>query len=56
MQKTLIATAVALLMAAPAMAQTLDMMLPSLTWPDDGVTVSTKGCDAAATTVCTPQK
>lgn len=53
MKKTLIASIVALMLAAPAMAQSLDTMLLTLTWPDDGVTVSTKGCDAKAA-VCVP--
>lgn len=54
MKKTLIASAAALLLAAPAMAQSLDTLFPRLTWPDEGVTVSTKGCEPAA--VCVPAK
>lgn len=53
MKKTLIASFAALMLAAPAMAQSLDTLLPTLTWPDDGVTVSTKDCDAKPA-VCVP--
>ena len=51
MKKTLIASLAALLLAAPAMALSLDTMLPTLTWPEDGVTASTKDC--APTAACT---
>lgn len=51
MKKTLIASVAALLLAAPAMALSMDMMLPRLTWPEDGVTISTKGCEPAAVCV-----
>ncbi len=47
MKKTLIASVAALLLATPAMAQSLDILFPRLTWPED-VTVSTKGCEPAA--------
>ncbi len=51
------ATLAALMLAAlPAQAQTLGTMLPSLTWPEDTVTSSTKGCDTPAVAVCTLQK
>ncbi|GAB1361930.1 hypothetical protein MASR1M32_11660 [Rhodobacter sp.] len=53
MKKTLIASIAALFLAAPAMAQSLDTLLPTLTWPDDGVTVSTKGCETKPG-VCAP--
>ena len=54
--KTLIAASLSALtlLAIPASAQTLSTMLPTLTWPEGEVTVSTKGC--APETVCTPQK
>jgi hypothetical protein len=56
--KTLLSATLATLMlaAVPAQAQTLGTLLPALTWPDDTVTGSTKGCDSAATTVCTLQE
>jgi hypothetical protein len=54
MKKTL-AVVVALMLSGPAMAQSLDMMLPHLTFPEGDVTSSTKGCETAAV-VCTPQK
>lgn len=55
--KTLMSATLAVLMlaAVPATAQTLGTMLPALTFPDDTVTPSTKGCDAVDQ-VCTPQK
>jgi hypothetical protein len=54
MMKTLSATLLALsLLAGAAQAQTLSTMLPVLTWPDDQVTTSTKGCVTDAKTVCT---
>ncbi len=55
--KTLMSATLAVLMlaAVPASAQTLGTMLPTLTFPDDTVTPSTKGCDPAAQ-VCTLQK
>lgn len=31
---------------APAFAQSLEIMLPTLTWPDDQVTISTQGAGA----------
>ena len=55
MKKTLITSITAMMLAAPAMAQSLATLLPTLTWPDDGVTVSTKGCEAKAA-VCVPGK
>ena len=55
MKKTLAIAAVALMLGTAAQAQTLSTMLPSLTWPEGDVVVSTKGCDAAVS-VCTPQK
>ncbi|MBK6465988.1 MAG: hypothetical protein IPL38_13010 [Rhodobacter sp.] len=54
MKTRLAATLTALaLLALPASAQTLSTLLPTLSWPDDTVTTSTKGCDAATQTVCT---
>jgi len=43
-----------LLATGPAAAFSVDINLPNLTFPDD-VTTSTKGCDAAQTTVCAPK-
>ncbi|MEZ5798528.1 MAG: hypothetical protein R3D63_14275 [Paracoccaceae bacterium] len=36
------------LTAAPAVAQTMGTLVPTLTWPDGTVTASTRGCDPAA--------
>lgn len=51
------AVLIALALAMPAGAQTLDMLLPALTFPTDTVTGSTKGCaPEAATPVCIRQE
>jgi hypothetical protein len=40
--------------AAPVAAQSLNILLPTLTFPTDTVTTSTKGCAApVASTTCT---
>jgi hypothetical protein len=57
MMKTVSATLLALaLLSGAAQAQTLSTMLPTLTWPDDQVTTSTKGCVTNTATVCTPKE
>lgn len=38
-----------LLAALPASAQTMGTLLPTLTWPEDDVTTSTRGCASATT-------
>lgn len=43
------ALAASLALAAPVAADSLSMLLPSLTFPEDTVVPSTKGCDAAET-------
>ena len=43
-----LALAVALSLAAPVAAQSMDILLPTLTFPTDTVTPSTKGCEAPA--------
>ena len=55
MKKTLAAALAMLLLAAPVAAQTLDTLLPTLTFPEDGVTVATKGCATSATACTTKQ-
>lgn len=50
------ACALALLAAAPVSAQTMSTLLPSLDWPDDGVTSSTKTCETDGTSPCTVQE
>lgn len=37
-------------LAAPVAAQSLNILLPTLTFPTDTVTTSTKGCAPVATT------
>jgi hypothetical protein len=39
-------------LAAPVAAQSMDVLLPTLTFPTDTVTPSTKGCAAQVTPVC----
>ncbi|NJM81563.1 MAG: hypothetical protein HC844_02915 [Tabrizicola sp.] len=39
----------AMLLASPLAAQTMTVLLPAITFPDDTVTPSTKGCDATVT-------
>ncbi|MES2666680.1 MAG: hypothetical protein V4712_11300 [Pseudomonadota bacterium] len=43
------------LTVTPAAAFSVTFSLPSLTFPDSDVTASTKTCDAAQTSVCTPK-
>jgi hypothetical protein len=48
------ALAASLTLAAPVAADSLGTLLPSLSFPTDTVTTSTKGCEAPATqTTCT---
>lgn len=48
------ALAANLALAAPIAADSLTVLLPTLTFPTDTVTPSTKGCDSATTrAVCT---
>lgn len=48
------ALAASLALAAPVAADSLTVLLPTLTFPTDSVTTSTKGCDSATTrAVCT---
>ncbi len=54
MTRFALALAASLALAAPVAADSLGTLLPTLTFPTDTVTASTKGCDAASTqTVCT---
>lgn len=49
MTRLALALAASLALAAPVAADSLTLLLPSLTFPDDSVTVSTKGCASPAT-------
>ncbi|MFZ1470320.1 MAG: hypothetical protein WAT09_15290 [Paracoccaceae bacterium] len=54
---TLVAAALALVAGTvPATAQTMSGLLPTLTWPDDTVTPSTKGCAPDTKAVCVLQE
>lgn len=53
MNRVALALAVTLSLAIPASAQSLTVLLPSLSFPTETVTPSTKGCEApAAGTTC----
>ncbi|MBN8630878.1 MAG: hypothetical protein J0L76_08495 [Rhodobacterales bacterium] len=47
------ALAATLALAAPVAADSLNILLPTLTFPTETVTSSTKGCDAPAA-ICQP--
>jgi hypothetical protein len=49
MTRLALALAASLALAAPVAADSLTLLLPSLTFPDDSVTTSTKGCVDATT-------
>jgi hypothetical protein len=49
MKRTVLALIASLALAAPVAAQSLTILLPSLTFPDDTVVTSTKGCEPAPT-------
>lgn len=54
MTRFALALATSLALAAPVAADSLAVLLPTLTFPTDEVTTSTKGCAAPATTAtCT---
>ena len=47
MDRIALAVAIALSLTAPVAAQSLDILLPTLTFPTETVTPSTKDCGAA---------
>jgi hypothetical protein len=49
MDRIALAVVLALSLAAPVAAQSMDVLLPMLTFPNDTVTPSTKGCAASST-------
>lgn len=49
MNRIALGLALALSLAAPVAAQSMDTLLPTLTFPDESVVTSSKGCDAPAT-------
>jgi hypothetical protein len=54
MKRIALVLAASLSLAAPVSAQSLNILLPTLTFPTDTVTTSTKGCAApVASTTCT---
>ena len=54
MTRFALALATSLAFAAPVAADSLAVLLPTLTFPTDEVITSTKGCEAPATTAtCT---
>ena len=57
MTRLAFALAASLALAAPVAAESLGTLLPSLSFPGDTVTPSTKGCEAPATdAACQPGK
>lgn len=50
MKHVALALVAGLALAAPAAAQSFAVLLPTLTFPDDSVTPSTKGCEPKAAT------
>lgn len=49
MKRIALVLAASLSLAAPVAAQSLDVLLPTLTFPTDTVTPSTKGCATSVT-------
>ena len=57
MKRLILALAATLAFAAPIAADTMTMLLPALSFPDDTVTTSTKDCVATTTPqVCPTQE
>ncbi|NJS39437.1 MAG: hypothetical protein HC783_10915 [Rhodobacteraceae bacterium] len=57
MTRTALAAAFTLMLALPAAAQSLSVLLPVISFPDTVASPSTKGCTAdSASTVCTLQE
>jgi hypothetical protein len=57
MTRFALALAASLALAAPVAADSLTLLLPSLSFPDDNVTTSTKGCASPTTeSACQPPK
>jgi hypothetical protein len=56
MKRIVILATIAALLAAPVAAQTLSVLLPSVTFPEPTTTSSTKDCVPGATVVCPPGK
>jgi hypothetical protein len=53
MERVALVLAVTLSLVAPAAAQSLNILLPTLTFPSETVTTSTKGCEVPASgTTC----
>jgi hypothetical protein len=53
MKRIALVLAASLSLAAPVAAQSLNILLPTLTFPTDTVTPSTKGCEApVSATTC----
>jgi hypothetical protein len=55
MKKLVIVTTIAALLAVPAAAESLSVLLPSLTYPETVTTPSTKDCLPTAAVAC-PQE
>jgi hypothetical protein len=56
MKRLVFLAAIAALLAAPVAAQSLSVLLPSLTFPEPPTVLSTKDCVPSASVVCPPGK
>jgi hypothetical protein len=56
MKPLVILATIAALLAAPVAAQSLSVLLPSLSFPDPVTTSATKNCVPSAATACPPQR
>jgi hypothetical protein len=56
MKRLVFLAAIAALLAAPVAAQSLSVLLPSLTFPEPPTVLSTKDCVPSAGVVCPPGK
>jgi hypothetical protein len=54
MKRLVLVTTIAALLAAPVAAQSLSVLLPTLSFPDQVTTTSTKDCVPTRTVVCQP--
>jgi hypothetical protein len=54
MKRLVILVVTAALLAAPVAAQSLSVLLPSLTFPEPVTTPSTMDCVPSATVICAP--
>ena len=56
MKRLVLLATIAALLAAPVAAQSLSVLLPSLSYPEPVTTPSTKDCVPTASVLCLPQQ